>query len=93
MKLFWLKGYESILMQDLVNELGINRFSIYSSFGGKKGIFLKSLAYYRKTVWAYLVSPLLEDKPAKQRLEYCLNQVQSESGRLCFELPKLNYFT
>ncbi|MCM4151343.1 TetR/AcrR family transcriptional regulator [Arenibacter sp. N53] len=50
MLLFWRKGYESTSMQMLEQEMGINKFSIYSSFGSKHGVFLESLKSYKKKV-------------------------------------------
>ncbi|EDP96152.1 TetR/AcrR family transcriptional regulator [Kordia algicida OT-1] len=50
MRLFWRNGYESTTMQMLEKEMGINKFSIYSSFGNKRGLFLKSLENYHKKV-------------------------------------------
>ncbi|MCQ0112025.1 transcriptional regulator, TetR family [Zhouia amylolytica] len=47
MNLFWEKGYAATSIQDLVNHLGINRASLYDTYGGKKELFLKSFAYYR----------------------------------------------
>jgi len=49
MKIFWKKGYYDTSMQDLVDELGISRSSIYDTFGGKRELFLKSFNLYRKT--------------------------------------------
>ena len=50
MKLFWLNGYEMTSMQMLEKEMGINKFSIYSSFGNKHGLFLESLNCYKRKV-------------------------------------------
>lgn len=50
MNLFWIKGYESTSMQMLEKEMGINKFSIYSSFGSKNGLFIESMKLYRKKV-------------------------------------------
>jgi AcrR family transcriptional regulator len=47
MNLFWRNGYESTSMHMLEKEMGINKFSIYSSFGNKKGLFLESLKHYK----------------------------------------------
>ena len=47
MNLFWKKGYEMTSMQMLEKEMGINKFSIYSSFGNKNGVFLESLKCYK----------------------------------------------
>lgn len=50
MHLFWRNGYESTSMQMLEKEMGINKFSIYSSFGSKHGVFLESIKNYKKKV-------------------------------------------
>ena len=50
MKLFWQNGYETTSMQMLEKEMGINKFSIYSSFGNKHGLFLESLKCYKGKV-------------------------------------------
>lgn len=47
MHLFWRNGYENTSMQMLEKEMGINKFSIYSSFGNKHGLFLESLKSYK----------------------------------------------
>ena len=48
MKLFWRNGFKNTSMQMLEEEMGINKFSIYSSFGSKQGVFLESLKSYEK---------------------------------------------
>nr|WP_321231232.1 TetR/AcrR family transcriptional regulator [uncultured Psychroserpens sp.] len=50
MNLFWKNGYETTSMQMLEKEMGINKFSIYSSFGNKHGLFLESLKCYKTKV-------------------------------------------
>ena len=49
MELFWKKGFNATSIQDLVNHLGINRSSIYDTYGGKKELFYKSFELYRVT--------------------------------------------
>lgn len=48
MHLFWRNGYENTSMHMLEKEMGINKFSIYSSFGSKRGVFLESISAYRE---------------------------------------------
>lgn len=48
MHVFWQNGYKGTSMQMLEDEMGINKFSIYSSFGSKKGLFLESINSYKK---------------------------------------------
>ena len=46
MNLFWKKGYYATSIQDLVDCLGINRASLYDTFGGKKELFKKAYLHY-----------------------------------------------
>ena len=50
MNLFWRNGYEATSMAMLEQEMGINKFSIYSSFGSKSGLFLESLKCYKRHI-------------------------------------------
>jgi len=46
--LFWDKGYESTSLSDIVNVTGLKKGSLYSLFGGKHDMYIKSLAYYNR---------------------------------------------
>ena len=46
MKLFWANGYEATSMQDLLDEMGINRGSFYDTYGDKRTLFLAALRRY-----------------------------------------------
>ncbi|MEN2284437.1 TetR/AcrR family transcriptional regulator [Algoriphagus sp. SE2] len=48
MNLFWKQGYAATSVQDLVSHLGINRASLYDTFGDKEQLFRKSFELYRK---------------------------------------------
>jgi len=48
MRAFWARGFEATSMQDLVDCTGLNRGSIYASFGGKRQLFLRALAHYER---------------------------------------------
>lgn len=45
-EIFWRKGYHATSMEDLVQYLGINRGSLYDTFGGKKQLFEKAIRKY-----------------------------------------------
>ncbi len=66
MNLFWRQGFLATSMQDLVTELGINRASIYDTYGDKKQLFLKSFAHYRKTSMSNLKSFLYSQHSVKE---------------------------
>ncbi len=56
--LFWRKGYEATSMQDLVDTLEINRYSIYNTLGDKQALFELCLEYYEGRVFAHLLEAL-----------------------------------
>ncbi|MCP4440141.1 MAG: TetR/AcrR family transcriptional regulator [Aureispira sp.] len=47
-ELFWKQGYNTTSMQNLVDHLGINRASIYDTYGGKEELFHKAFEHYRQ---------------------------------------------
>lgn len=52
MQTFWAHGYEGTSVQDLVDNMGIDRGSLYATFGDKRQVFRAALQryddYYRK---------------------------------------------
>jgi len=48
MQLFWKKGFHATSMQDLVDHLGVNRASLYSTYGDKEQLFAKALLNYEE---------------------------------------------
>jgi TetR/AcrR family transcriptional repressor of nem operon len=58
MQIFWEHGYEATSVEHLVQRMGINRFSLYSTFGGKHQLFVAALERYRDTIVADLVGEL-----------------------------------
>jgi TetR/AcrR family transcriptional regulator, transcriptional repressor for nem operon len=49
MKAFWAHGYEATSIQDLVDCMGINRGSLYDTFGDKHQLFISALDQYTDT--------------------------------------------
>ncbi|MGR3342757.1 MAG: TetR/AcrR family transcriptional regulator [Paracoccaceae bacterium] len=51
---FWARGYTATSMQDLVDCMGMNRGSIYATFGNKRALFIRALHHFFATeqlVW------------------------------------------
>jgi TetR/AcrR family transcriptional repressor of nem operon len=46
MQVFWKNGYNATSMQQLVNATGLNRSSLYNSFGDKMDLYRASLKAY-----------------------------------------------
>jgi TetR/AcrR family transcriptional regulator, transcriptional repressor for nem operon len=47
MNLFWERGYEATSIQELVEATGVQRQSLYDTFGSKHEMFLQSLMRYQ----------------------------------------------
>lgn len=50
MQVFWAHGYEATSIQDLVDSMGINRGSLYGTYGDKRELFLAALHRYDETI-------------------------------------------
>jgi TetR/AcrR family transcriptional repressor of nem operon len=48
MEVFWSRGYEATSMSDLVKNMGINRQSLYDTFGDKHTLYQQALDRYRE---------------------------------------------
>ena len=46
MGVFWSRGYEAASIQDLIRHMGINRQSLYDTFGDKHALYLQALDRY-----------------------------------------------
>jgi TetR/AcrR family transcriptional repressor of nem operon len=58
MEIFWHKGYEATSVQDLVEQMGINRGSLYGTFTDKRALFLAAIQYYDQTIVTSVVRVL-----------------------------------
>ena len=62
MLLFWREGFRQLSMDSLVQKLGVNRYSLYHTFGNKQAFFQKALVLYTDTVFNRLLLPLQEQQ-------------------------------
>lgn len=76
---FWRCGYEATSMQDLVDAMGINRQSLYDTFGDKHKLYLESLERYRCGEGVAVFKALNEPKPLRQRLEKMFELIVDEA--------------
>ena len=58
MRVFWEKGYEGASLDDLTQAMGINRSSLYSTFGDKEALFQRVVARYAEGPMAFLFEAL-----------------------------------
>jgi len=89
MEVFWTRGYEGASIQDLVKHMGINRQSIYDTFGDKHSLFLQALDRYReiqsRKVFEVLERPGSMKKNLRRLFEETVARALSAEGRRgCF---------
>ncbi|UMB59280.1 TetR/AcrR family transcriptional regulator [Lutibacter sp. A80] len=84
MNLFWKNGYETTSMQQLEKEMGINKFSIYASFGSKNGILIESLRCYNKKLQK-LVSKMKKASGVAAIKQYFYDFVDFSSEKTIFK--------
>lgn len=75
MIIFWKKGYHNTSIQDLVGFLGINRASLYDTFGGKKQLFDNAFALYRGKGDKMQEELLKTDKSTKEAIKNIFQQI------------------
>jgi TetR/AcrR family transcriptional regulator, transcriptional repressor for nem operon len=75
MQIFWLKGYQATSVEDLVNFLGINRQSMYDTFGDKHQLFKLALQKYRSNYGQMTIQTILGEGDIRTKLFNLLNGV------------------
>ncbi|MBD3918372.1 TetR/AcrR family transcriptional regulator [Paenibacillus sp. PR3] len=82
MHLFWEKGFEAASLSDLTSRMGIQRPSIYSTFGDKKGLFEAALRKYTSAHAAYVRANLQNNSSVKEAFRaFFENIVAKEYGK------------
>ena len=81
MEVFWSRGYEAASIHDLVGHMGINRQSLYDTFGDKHALYLKALDRYHEVEGRKLFELLEKPGPVKKTLRQLFTGVVE--GSLC----------
>lgn len=64
MDAFWRKGYEATSLSDLCACTGLNKGSLYQSFGDKHSLFMRALEHYADTEFRQIAAVAFEhDSP------------------------------
>ena len=69
MELFWERGFHATSIQDLVDHLGVNRQSLYDTFGGKDQLYLAALERYRTLAAQPVHQALAREGPVREVLQ------------------------
>ncbi len=89
MNLFWKKGFYATSVQDLVNHLGINRASLYDTFGGKRELYDKAFSHYKNSIQDEMLSFLTSHSNTKEGFralfqKSILNATKDQENKGCF---------
>src|SRR6266852_2659468 len=68
MQVFWSRGYEATSIQHLVGRMGIQRGSLYDTFGDKRRLFFAAVDRYDQVVTAKLLAALEEPASGKDAI-------------------------
>src|SRR5688572_12899973 len=72
MGVFWRRGYEGTSVHDLAGAMGINKPSLYATFGCKKALFREAIELYERTQGAPIALSLEKIRPARAAVEEML---------------------
>lgn len=79
-KLFWNKGYGSCAISEIVNQTGVNRFSLYEEFDNKDGILYSTINLYKERYSDNRIKILSEKGEIKNILKKFFLSYHSENG-------------
>jgi TetR/AcrR family transcriptional repressor of nem operon len=86
MEVFWSRGYNAASIQDLVKHMGINRQSLYDTFGDKHALYLQALDRYREVEGRRLFELLEQPGSVKKSLRRLFESTVEKA--LCDELHR-----
>ena len=89
MQAFWARGYEATSMQDLVDATGVNRASLYATYGDKRSLFLAALRMYDERMRRGLLADLEARHGPREAirrmfLAFAANVSEAGGNRGCF---------
>ncbi len=87
MDVFWRKGFANTSISDLTDELSINRFSLYNTYGDKQQLYYEALTAYLKKVSLPSLSNLQKPGASLREIEEFLTSfaaLQRQRNCGCF---------
>src|SRR5215207_11169722 len=81
MEVFWARGYGATSVGNLVRHMGINRQSLYDTFGDKHALYLQALDRYREVEGRQMFELLERPGSVKKALRQLFEGIVD--GSLC----------
>ena len=79
MAVFWRLGYENTSLELLLREMGIAKQNLYDTYGDKRGLYMKALAYYQRQTNDGLRGLFGAGRPVKKAFAKLLFGLSAES--------------
>ncbi|MER2492077.1 TetR/AcrR family transcriptional regulator [Catenovulum sediminis] len=90
MDVFWRKGYTGASLSELTQSMGINKPSMYATFGNKEALFVKATSLYIEkiakphTQWLFEEGTRLEKRVKNYMLSIVKSQCESDDPKGCY---------
>lgn len=89
METFWANGFEATSMQDLVSATGVNRASLYATYGDKRELFLTSIKKYDGEIRRRMLAELAATKTPSEAIaalfdKFIAQTMQPQGNWGCF---------
>lgn len=84
MEAFWERGFEATSLQDLTERTGVQKASLYGTFGDKRSFFLQSLRRYQDEGAAKLAEHLAQAGPVREVIRSLMLVPLNCQGKGCF---------
>lgn len=91
-EVFWRQGFEATSLDDLTKAMGINRPSLYNSFGDKQNLYMQSLAHYRERHGAAMAQSLSGAKTVRSGFRQMF-EAMVQGDRACWGCLVVNAAT
>lgn len=79
MHTFWTKGYAATSIQDLVESMGVNRASLYDTFGDKRSLFIATLKHYDITQKKPTLKLTAENRSPLETIRFLFDSLVEEA--------------
>ncbi len=81
MKYFWIHGYESTSLHDLLKVMHLSKSSFYQTFSSKHELFQRCISHYQDSLKDSMMSNLNQSDSARKFIEGTFYSVADEAGK------------
>lgn len=81
-EVFWQKGYNGASLDDLTQAMGINRPSLYATYGNKEKLYLEALSEYGKIFGSAQLAAFESAKDPKSAVQAYFYEILKSQTRL-----------